>query len=224
VTPKMTATALSKDEIRDRILRHLYSLHEQARGPKAILTGIRDLQKAMKPQGISGTEVTSHLDYLEQKEWVKEVATSRPYKTPGGMVVESAAKKYKISAVGIDLLEGASAYQRPERARTINITNIQGVALVGDGNVVNTQFTDVARELDELEAAVSSSDELTDAVKLNVLADISTIQSQIQKPDPDKGTIARAWSAIEKGANIGQLAEIAARIGPVILGFAAAAV
>ena len=57
----------------------------------------------------------------------------------------------------------------------INITNIRGVAVVGDGNVVNTTFTDLSRVLTDMKQAVLNEPLLQDNQKLNVVADIDAL-------------------------------------------------
>jgi len=56
-------------------------------------------------------------------------------------------------------------FKKPETAGAVNITNIKGVTVVGDGNVVNTQLTDLSRALDDLDKAIAAS-KLTDEEKL----------------------------------------------------------
>ena len=62
---------------------------------------------------------------------------------------------YKISDVGMDRLQVASVYQKPPCSGSINITNIQGVTVVGNDNVVNTAFTELSRTLADARQLVS---------------------------------------------------------------------
>ena len=50
----------------------------------------------------------------------------------------------KISEMGINHLEAASMFKKPQASSHVNITNVQGVTIVGDGNLVNTKFTALA--------------------------------------------------------------------------------
>lgn len=61
------------------------------------------------------------------------------------MTQQSEVRTYKISDVGIDKLEGASSYRLQEHLSRVNITNIRGVTIIGDGNVVNTNLADLSR-------------------------------------------------------------------------------
>lgn len=208
------------DQIRDAILRYLYDVHSKARSPKTAGQGIRDLQAGLKPLGHKQQEVASNLDYLIQKGWVREMVTERTFTTPRGTTQSSEKRSYKISDAGIDKLESASTYERPETASHINITNIHGVTVVGEGNVVNTSFTEVATVLSDLRQALLTSDAISDEQKLDAAADIDALQSQLQKPAPKREIVAPLWKSIEAAATVGgfvELAEQAAQLlGPLI--------
>ena len=206
------------DKIRDAILRHLYDVHQRARGPKAVAIGIRKIQQAMKPAGIKQAEVNSNLDYLVQKDWVRKVVEERSYRTAGGTLRSSEKIEYKISHVGIDRLEGASTYERRTAFAGVNITNIRGVTVVGTGNVVNTDFTDLAQLLSQLEDEVRTSEAIGEAERLNALADLGTIQTQLSKLEPDGGIIQRAWQNVEAVATVGGVVDLATKIATLISG------
>jgi hypothetical protein len=204
------------DIIRDSILRHLYKLHQKARGISSVGTGIRDLWSAMKKLGYNQAEVNSNLDYLIQKEWAREVVQKRKFTTPRGTTQETETKTYKISDIGIDLLQGASAFRREETFSRINVTNINGVTVIGEGNVVNTQYTDLSRWLSDLEKAVAESAKLENEQKLDVLADISTIQSQLSKPKLNTGLIKSIWQGLEANVTAAGFGELVYKIAEFV--------
>lgn len=204
------------DDIRDRILRHLYSVHGRARGPKGVAVGIRDLQRNMKEHGIKQADTNSNLDYLLQKGWAKKVVERRTFTTKGGTTQDRETTRYKISDIGIDRLEGASMYRREESFSRINVTNIHGVTVIGTGNVVNAELTDLSRTLSELEKAVTESGSLSDEEKLNVVADLGTIQSQLSKPKPHGNIIRNIWSGIKKVLTAAEFAEFVTKISVFI--------
>jgi hypothetical protein len=204
------------DIIRDAILRYLYGVHKKARSPKTAAHGIRDIATGMKKFGYKQQEIASNLDYLIQKGWVREVVEQRAFTTERGTTQNSEKRSYKISDTGIDKLEAASVYQRTSNESRINITNIRGVTVVGDGNVVNTNFTDLSRTLADLKQNVLSSDTILDAVKLNTIADIDTLQAQLQKPEPDKTIVKKVWTAIEKVVTAGGFIELAQKTGALL--------
>src|SRR5262249_26150694 len=137
------------DDRRDKILRFLYDRHQAAKGITAIPIGILDLRRATKElHGMKHSEVASNLDYLLQVGWVEPEVNSRSFVTARGMVLPREQTKYKISEVSINHLEAASMFKKPQAASHVNITNVQGVTVVGDGNLVNSKFTELARALD----------------------------------------------------------------------------
>ena len=197
------------DAVRDAILRHLYNVHSHAKSPKSAGEGVRDVQKALRDAGgFKQQEVASNLDYLIQKGWVREEIVERSFTTPRGTTQSSEKRTYKISDTGIDKLEAASTYQRPDSGSHINITNVHGVTVVGEGNVVNTSFTDLSRVLTELRIALISDPQLDDPQKLDVAADIDALQSQLQKPEPSKSVISTLWRGIQATATTGSAVEL----------------
>src|SRR5438552_7900133 len=138
----------SDDDTRDKILRFLHERHKTARGIGKIAIGIRDLDKEMKDRyGLKQSEVASNLDYLIQVNWVREVVRERTFKTRSGMELSQEQIKYKISDVGINHLQASTVIKRPESFNSVNITNVQGVTIIVEDNVVNANFTDLSRAL-----------------------------------------------------------------------------
>ncbi len=209
------------DAVRDGLLRFLYLRHQRAKSPKSAGVKIRDIQKAMREtHGYKQEHVASNLDYLIQKGWVREIVENRTFITKAGTTQQAERRSYKISDVGIDRLQAASTYQRPPVGQHVNITNIKGVTVVGNDNVVNTSFTDLAQVLQEMRRTMLAAPALDDEAKLNVVADVDSLQGQLQKPSPSKELVKSLWGAIEKvvtGAGFGELVVRAAKmIGPLI--------
>lgn len=202
------------DAVRDAILRHLYSVHSKARSPKSAGLKITELGKALKPLKLQ--EVGSNLDYLVQKGWVREVIEKRMFTTLKGTTQQAEKRSYKISDLGIDHLEAASMYQRPSIPSQINVTNIRGVTVVGDGNVVNTTFADGSRALSAIREAVLAQPQLSEERKLGTVADIDSLQAQLQKPDPDKSVVQKLWSGIEKIAAVGGAVDLISKASALI--------
>lgn len=205
-----------RDILRKAILQHLYDIHRNARSLRGAGIGIRDLKKAMKGKGMTHQEVVSNLDYLIQQGWVVPDKEERIITTKAGVKIPSVSTRFKISKLGIDMLEGESQFQRNEKYAGINITNIQGVMVVGNENVVNTQYPELFISLGELQKAISQSSELSDKDKLNATADIETLRSQLSKPKPDQDIIRRAWSAIQTVETAVGLAELLAMVAKLI--------
>lgn len=107
-------------------------------------------------------------------------------------------RSHKISGVAIDSLEAASTYQRPPAAHQVNITNVKAVTVVGDGNVVNTSFTDLPQTLEESRTAITQSPRVEDHATLELAADIDSLQGQLPKPSPSKDIVRKLWNNIER--------------------------
>ncbi len=171
-----------------------------------------DLRNEMKKKSLGVSQVVSNLDYLIQKGWVKEEKENRTFTTRRGTTQVSESKKYKISDVGIDKLEGGSIYGKDEATTRIDVTNVNGVMVIGSGNIVNANYTDFSRSLSELESMVAESSSISQEDKLSAIADLGTIQSQVSKPEPNNDVIKTIWGGIKKvlsGAEfIGSLAKI----------------
>lgn len=205
-----------QDVIRDTILRHLNDVRLKSRSPKSAGRGIMRLVRDLKTQGLKQQEVASNLDYLVQKGWVREDIEHRSFTTSKGTTQTAEKRSYKISDIGVDRLESASTYRRPEIGSHVNITNIHGVTVVGEGNVVNVTFTELARVLNEIGNAISATPELDDQQKLNIISDIESLQAQLQKPEPNRSIVRALWKGIEGFATVGTVVELIQKARPLI--------
>lgn len=209
-----------EDKKRDNILRFLYKRHKDTKGITKIPIGIRELQKEMKIQhSMNQKDVSSNLDYLIQVGWVREVVRERTFKTKKGMELSQEQIKYKISDIGINHLEAGTVFKKPQSASQLNITNLKGITIIGDGNIVNAEFTDLSRALDELDNAIASSAQLSDEQKLDAAGDLSTIRTQIAKKNPKSSIIKSAWKSLEAIATFSTVTDAAAKVGGLITGF-----
>jgi len=57
---------------------------------------------------------------------------------------------------------------------------------------------------------------IDDSTKLSSLSDIGSLQSQLQKPEPNKSVIKELWNAIEKSLVVLGLVEHVSKIGALI--------
>jgi hypothetical protein len=205
------------DDRRDKILRFLYERHQTAKGITAIPIGILDLRRAMKAHhGMKQPEVASNLDYLIQVGWVRPEVKSRSFVTPGGMVLPREQTKYKISELGINHLETASMFKKPESSSHVNITNFQGVTVVGDNNYVPSQLTELSGALDALDHAIAESQQLKEEQKLDAAGDIAAIRAQVAKKNPSHHAIGGAWEGIKALPVVGNAAEAIAKVGKLL--------
>ena len=207
------------DDRRDKILRFLYDRYQTSRGITSIPIGIMDLRREMKTRhGMKQPEVASNLDYLIQVGWVRPEVKSRSFLTRGGMVLPREQTKYKISEVGINHLEAATMFKKPQAASQVNITTVQGMTIVGDGNVVNAKFTELSSALDDLDQAIAGSRQLSDEQKLDAAGDLSAIRAQVAKKNPNPSAIRGAWEGLKALPVLGSAAEAIAKVGKMLSG------
>tara|TARA_R110002110_G_C13467715_1_gene719476 strand:- start:1886 stop:2530 length:645 start_codon:yes stop_codon:yes gene_type:complete len=193
----------TQDEIRDNIMRVLHKIHINARSPTSIAKGIRDITQAVKTEyDYKQQEISSNLDYLIQKGWVIKEQVDKTFTTKQGVNVTNPQLKYKISDTGIDRYEEASTFRRVKQHPTFNITNINGVTVIGDGNVVNCKFTELMNELDKFKSEVEQSGKIDETQKLETIADIESIQSQLIKPNPNKSVVKALFEPLSNIATI----------------------
>ena len=132
--------------------------------------------------------------------------------------VPSTVTWYEISSAGIDKIEGESEFQEGGKYAGINITATgTNVITLGDGNVVNADFADLHRSLDELKGAVAASS-LDDSQKLDISVDIESLKDQLVKSAPDKTIIGHIWKRVQDVAAVGGFADFVGKLGPMIAG------
>jgi len=217
---KKKASSLTNDEIRKIILEYLYNIHKKARSLKKARVSMKDLKRGLKERGLREQEIIRNLDYLIQSGWVTVEREETEFKTPRGFTRKQVKEYYKISDSGINYFEGPSEFQRVAKSFSgINITNIQGVTVVGDQNVVvNTQYLDLYRRLSLLSEAVRNSGQLTDKEKLEYVMEIETIKDQLAKLSPDKNIIKLAWEKLKPLATISGIMTFFKQVAEIIGG------
>ncbi len=209
------------DAKRDKILRYLHERHKTARGIGKIAVGIQELQREMKKRhGLSQADVSSNLDYLVQVGWVRADVKERDFTTPTGMKLNREQVKYKISEIGINHLEAGTIF-RSQTSGGVNITNVNGVTVVGDGSsgsIVNSHHTDLARSLTQLDNSIAHAPDLTDEQRLNAAGNLATIRAQIATTAPDRGIIAKAWDSLKGFASVVSVSDAMGKVGGLIAG------
>jgi hypothetical protein len=210
------------DEIRRNILQYFYDRNATATshmGKKGAAIKISDVKRQLKERfGLKQQEVMSNLTYLIDNGWVKTIDIEKTVHTKGG-TVPSVTTYYQITAKGIDRVEGGSQFEPRERYAGINIraTGSNFITL-GDGNVVNAQYSELHSELNSLKAAISATNDLSDSEKLSYAADIESIKDQLAKPEPHKTIIQHLWSGLKVVATISSVAAAYAKVLPLIKG------
>jgi hypothetical protein len=195
----------TNNEIRTLMLRYFYDRNEHAtstRGKKGSSVKISDVKRELKAShGLTQQEVQGNLTYLISQGWVKEDVIEKSYTAPSGTVIPSTTNFYTITAPGIDKIEGPGEFTMPKfHGIKIEATG-QNIITLGDGNQVNAKFGELGQSLSELRNAVTNS-EVQESTKLELVADIDTIQSQLAKPEPNPTIIKAAWEVVKGAAAI----------------------
>lgn len=214
--PKIQQTGKPRDEICEIILKFFYGIHKKARSLKSARLKISKVKEGLKKCGLNNQEIINNLDYLIQTGWILKEIESSQIRTKRG-IITGASEYYKASDKTIDHFEGASKFQRIHPTTGINITNIQGVTVVGDQNIVNAQYSDLYSNLALLSEEVRKSNKFSDEQKLNYVAEIETIKSQLSKTDPDKNIISRAWDKLKMLSEVEGIASFIERIASLIV-------
>jgi hypothetical protein len=213
----------SNTEVRNILLEYFYNRNRFAtssRGKKGYAVKVSDVKKELKAShGLSRQEVMSNLNYLISQGWVDEDKVEKSVPLPSGTRIPNTTSYYKITAAGIDKIEGPGEYTMDKfKGIKIEATG-QNIITVGDGNQVNIQYQDAASALVELKQALLQSQSITEAQKVDAVADIDSIQSQLAKPSPNPAVIRSAWEAVKKLDTFMGLAEKVAKVAGLLARF-----
>ena len=211
----------SKDEIRGMILQYFYDRNDNATsrfGKKGSAVRVSNVKSELKAQyDLSQREVISNLTYLIDQGWINEEAVEKTITTKGGVRVPQVTNWYSITAPGIDKIEGESEFTPRVRYEGINVEATgMNVITLGDGNIVNVEFSELREKLDALQQAFSGSDSISDSDKLDLAVDIESMKDQLAKPKPNVAVIGHLWNAVERGAAAAGFIELIERIRPLI--------
>lgn len=206
---KRTTPAITDDEVREAILKLLYDKWKNPSGMSSAKPKINEIKKALKQKGIDRKQVIRNLQYLIDTGWVKEIVTTSTFRTTKGNLVNSPSSAYMIGSQGIDYFEGRSKFEKKEGMAGIKIENVSGVVTIGDHNYIRQEFMPLFKLLDDLDNRIRLTDQLDDKEKVDYSAEVKTIQSQLAKPNPDKGILARSWGALKGVATLGGLTNAA---------------
>jgi len=202
---KAARVAPSNNEIRGIMLQYFYERNKNAtsaRGKKGSAVKISDVKRELKAShGLQQQEVQSNLTYLIGQGWVEEDPVEKTFTAPGGTVIPSSTSFYRITAAGIDKIEGPGEFTMPKfHGIKIEATG-QNIITLGDGNQINAKFTELGQSLLELRNAIAASN-AKESDKMTLVADIETIQSQLAKPEPNSGIIRAVWEIVKGAATI----------------------
>jgi len=151
--------------------------------------------------------------------WIEEEQVHKSVPLPSGTIIPQATSYYKITAAGVDKIEGQGEFTM-DRFKGIKIEATgQNIITVGDGNQVNARYEGIAGALVELKNAVLNNDSLTELQKLDAVADIDSIESQLAKAEPNTTVIRGAWEGLKKLDTVMGLAEKISKLASLLARF-----
>ena len=221
-TKKEARQPLTNNEIRTIMLQYFYDRNKNAtssRGKKGSSVKISDVKRELKAShSLAQQEVQSNLTYLISQGWVKEDAIEKSYTAPGGTIIPSTTNFYTITAAGIDKIEGPGEFTMPKfHDIKIDATG-QNIITLGDGNQIDAKFGDLGQSLAQLRTAITAS-QVEESTKLELVADIDTIQSQLAKPEPNPTIIKSAWEVVKGAAAINGCTALVAKVAGLLQHF-----
>src|SRR5687768_10585097 len=219
-TTKRAAISRSSDEIRGIFLQYFFDRKKNAtsaRGKKGFAIKIMDVRKELKAShGLSQDDIIGKLNYLLSQGWIAEEQVEKSVPLRTGTVIPQKTSFYKITAAGIDKIEGPGSFTIDKfKGIRIEATG-QNIITVGDGNQINATFKDAAAALVDLKRELLLSKEPSETQKLDAVADIDSIESQLAKATPSKSVIRGAWEGLSRLDTFTSLAEKVAKVAGLL--------
>ncbi|HUQ98376.1 MAG TPA: hypothetical protein VM166_02915 [Gemmatimonadaceae bacterium] len=213
----------SSTDVRTIMLRYFYERNKaatSARGKHGFAIKISDIRKELKAShGLTQQEVIGNLNYLISQGWIAEEQVAKSVPLPSGTIIPQATSYYKITAAGIDKIEGPGEFTMDKFDGIRIEATGQNIITLGDGNKVNVRFSDVAGALGELRQAIIQSTAITEAEKLDAVADIESVESQLVKSVPNTAVVSGAWEGLKKFETTLGIAEKAVKVGQLLASF-----
>lgn len=218
--PKLKSPPRPDTEIRRLVHHWFYDRYKKGRGERgkngvsAMISVVRRELKAAHE--LSQAEVARALTYLIDQGWVKKDEEHKSFSTPRGTSIPSIVPYYRITADGVDKIEGESEYTMPKfHGININATG-QNIITLGDNNQVDAKFESIANKLIDFKEAVRKAAYVKDGDKVSIIADVDTMESQLAKPEPNRTVLRAIWAGIERITTATSLAANVAAIAPVL--------
>lgn len=214
----------SENEVRRLVHRYFYDRYKNGRGERGkngIATTISVIKGELKERcALSQAEVMGAITYLCDAGWVRRDEEDRVFRTPQGTMQPSKKVYFRITADGVDKIDGEGEYTAP-KFYGVNITATdRSIVQVGDGNHVDARFADAAKALESFREAVLSAEDLPQEARLSVVADVQAMEIQLVKPSPPRPVLRELWNGVERlvtGTTLAaNLATLGVALGPVL--------
>lgn len=219
--PKLKSPPRPNTEIRRIVHRYFYDRCKKGRGERGkngVSAKISVVRKELKASHeLSQSDVAGALIYLIDQGWIKKDEVHRSFASANGANYSSDVTYYRITAHGIDKIEGEGEYTMPKfHGININATG-QNIITLGDNNQVDAKFESIANKFIEFKDAVRKAADVNDSDKVSLIADVDTMESQLAKPEPNRTALRAIWAGIEKITTATSLAANVAAIAPVLV-------
>jgi hypothetical protein len=160
-----------------------------------------------------------NLNYLMSQGWIAEEQIEKSVPLPSGTTIPQATSYYKITAAWVDKIEGPEEFTLDKfKGIKIEATG-QNIITVGDGSQVNAEYKDAAGALVDLKQALLRTESVTEAQKLDAVADIDSIESQLAKATPNRTVIRGAWEGVKRLETVLGLAEKVGKVAGLLAPF-----
>jgi len=218
-TAKTATPTRSENEIREIVLAYFYSRYHAGtslKGKNGSAIKISVVKKEIgEEHHLKSVEIQRGISYLVSQGWVDTIEDKKEVRGAKGTLIPSVSTYYHITAAGIDKIEGPGEFTMNKFAGiNINATG-NNIVTIGDGNQVNAEFGSAAQALSDLKQAVVAS-AAPESEKLEVAADIETIQAQLAKAQPNKGIIKVAWESVKSAAVVNGFLSLVEKAGPLL--------
>lgn len=207
----------NNDEIRRKILQFMYDKYISAPSINRMRVTDAMVRIDLGKQGYDRNTILRNFQYLVQTGYIKKETEAYSYKSPGynrgkSTTIKGKQSYYYISDIGINYFDGPSQFQKSSGITGINVTNVQGVTVIGNNNFVRNEYNELFKNLDTLSNELRRTDKVSDEEKVSYLADIETIKQQLAKPNPAASIIKTAWLSLNALSTIEGLAQFYERV------------
>jgi hypothetical protein len=203
----------TEDVVREHLLNLLNQSYRNARSRRKQSLAISEIKRGLKKTGYREQDIVGALTFLIDTGWVKEERVERKFFIKGRLATTEQII-YRISDIGIVHFSGPSKFPSPNQFNGINITNVRGVTVVGNSNLVQIKHKDLYEGLDDLGQMIRASSNLSDEEKVEDQSDLETIKSQLVKSTPDKTIVKSVWDSLKD--RLSEFSELAGAISSIV--------
>jgi hypothetical protein len=204
------------DPVREALVLFLYDVHRRkVPSENGLIRGDVLVSEVRKRTGVERQTLAANLEYLVSSGYVEHKL--QPILHNGQVAPGMGKHYYRITNSGVDSVEQTSTYMKSPSASTINVNTQNGITIIGDNNTVSVgAINDVIGLLRELNVLVQNSKSLADSQKVDVSADIQTMEVQLKKSKPSREILQTTWKGIEMAVTASEFTALATKIADFV--------